>query len=159
MADLRRRKPDDDSGKAASDDVVFSASKPERSSGDGANGSDDEHLHHTKPSSGLTTADSSDHVNKHFIYSQFTCVFCWFICLHRPFAENTLICNTNMPCHSAHLLSKIWYFFSLFSAFHIANWMDWNLSFFCGNFHWNYNILKHIFLKLKSMQKGRHFAV
>lgn len=64
MADLRRRKPDDDSGKG-NDDELFSASKPERSSGDGANGSDDEHLQHKKPSSGLTTADSSDHVNKH----------------------------------------------------------------------------------------------
>lgn len=90
MADLRRRKPDDDSGKTAADDDVFSASKPERSSGDGANGSDDEHLHHTKPSSGLTTADSSDHVNKHFIYSQFTCILRWFICLHKRFAEKTL---------------------------------------------------------------------
>lgn len=63
MADLRRRKPDDDSGKHV-DDENFPSSKPERCSGDGANGSDDEQLlHHKKPSSGLTTADSSDHVN------------------------------------------------------------------------------------------------
>lgn len=51
-SDLRRRKPDDDS---------TSALKPERC-GDGISGSDDEHQsHHKKP--GLTTADSSDHVN------------------------------------------------------------------------------------------------
>ncbi|XP_055319957.1 phosphatidate cytidylyltransferase, photoreceptor-specific [Sitodiplosis mosellana] len=58
MADLRRRKPDDDSGKQVDDDN-FSASK---AGGDAANGSDDEQPHHKKPS-GLTTADSSDHVD------------------------------------------------------------------------------------------------
>lgn len=58
MADLRRRKPDDDSGKQVDDDN-FNAAK---AGGDAANGSDDEHSHHKKPS-GLTTADSSDHVN------------------------------------------------------------------------------------------------
>lgn len=65
MADLRRRKPDDDSGKQVDDDN-FSASK---ASGDAGNGSDDEQSHHKKPS-GLTTADSSDHVNinKSFVY-------------------------------------------------------------------------------------------
>lgn len=60
MADLRRRKPDDDS-KHADDD--FDASKPDRGSGDAINGSDDEQQHHKKQSSGLNTADSSDHVN------------------------------------------------------------------------------------------------
>lgn len=59
MADLRRRKPDDDSGKQV-DDENFSAIK--QNIGDAASGSDDEQPHHKKPS-GLTTADSSDHVN------------------------------------------------------------------------------------------------
>lgn len=62
MADLRRRKPDDDSGKQVDDDNFIGA-KPERCSGDGANGSDDDQLHPKKPASGLTTAESSDHVN------------------------------------------------------------------------------------------------
>ncbi|XP_031641066.1 phosphatidate cytidylyltransferase, photoreceptor-specific isoform X2 [Contarinia nasturtii] len=65
MADLRRRKPDDDSGKQVDDDN-FNATNTERCIGDGANGSDDEQpslLQHKKPNSGLTTADSSDHVD------------------------------------------------------------------------------------------------
>lgn len=69
MADLRRRKPDDDSGKQVDDDN-FNASKASIS-GDGANGSDDEQPQRKKPS-GLTTADSSDHVNinNHIFHSR-----------------------------------------------------------------------------------------
>lgn len=63
MAEIRRRKPDDDSGKQVDDENLI-ALKPDRG-GDGSNVSDDEHqLHHKKSTNTLTTADSSDHVNK-----------------------------------------------------------------------------------------------
>lgn len=64
MADLRRRKPDDDTDKL-SDDNDANASLPNNDS----NVSDDEQTRH-KPSSGLTTADSSDHVS---MASKFVC--------------------------------------------------------------------------------------
>lgn len=76
MADLRRRKPDDDSGKQIDDDN-FNATKP--CIGDGTNGSDDEQPHYKK-ASGLTTADSSDHVNINnwFFDSEFVFFFVSF---------------------------------------------------------------------------------
>lgn len=60
MADLRRRKLDDESGKYADDDSSI-ATKPSKYT-DTANASDDEQQQ-SRRSTGLTTADSSDHVS------------------------------------------------------------------------------------------------
>lgn len=68
MADLRRRKPDDD--RHADDDLNGSKA-------DGTN-SDDEQIHHKKSGSGLTTADSSDHVTI-FTILLFSLRSLWFI--------------------------------------------------------------------------------
>lgn len=57
MADLRRRKPDDDIDK-----LIDDSGASESQATIDANASDDEQTRQ-KPASGLTTADSSDHVS------------------------------------------------------------------------------------------------